>query len=334
VCAQFHDAVAFCWRKHDVFLRPLAHKFLKLTLQVLAKFQSWLSTLCTEKLTLSPPPPTTTSSSSVVHKGNKSTAAAAAQTSASSSTSPQPPTYLWKLSAEELVLVSHDVRRLCYWINYEVAPIAEKLMQREEEDEAVEEVDDKSTSNDRNTTIPSGRGIISDCLLEGSIKLAHVNSLCWQEIANQISSLCCEKLEAVKTVAGTFRMTNKPAPTTCSLFLSSILAPLKDFNDVFGMKAFDEEIAAASPAADESRRFDFVNGDGKRWKQIAVNKVSQRYCDIVSEVLTTARSMDDALKKRKKNTKGDSSNQGLSDAEKIGLQVHIYLRCTFFFFWI
>lgn len=204
--------------------------------------------------------------------------------------------FQWKLSTEELVLISCDVRRLSYWINHHVAPCAEKLINQDSQ--------------------VGGSGLITECLLESSQEMSSLSTKCWYEIANQISSLCCEKLEAVKSIAGSFRMTNKATPKTCSLFLPSILAPLKDFDDVFGSKAFDIEEDDGISMKDEVEK-------KEDWRVVAVNKISRCYCDIVSDVLNTARSMDDALRKRKKNNK--ASDQGLSDADKIGLQVRAYV---------
>lgn len=292
--------IAFCWRNEDVFLKPLAHKFLKLSLQVFAKFHAWLNALCSEDIKLTGPTPSSEGSKGVVANHKK-------EASSSSKGKLIP----WKLSTEELVLASCDIRRLCYWINHHVSPFAEKLISSTDDekpdDEKPDELESKSSSS----------SLITECFQEASNQLMSLNSICWKEISHQLSCLCCEKLEAVKSVASSFRMTNKPAPTTCSPFLPFILGPLKDFDDVYGSKAYDEDL---DQYHNQLEKKGIEEGDGGRcWREIAVKRISRAYCDIVIEVLTTARSMDDALRKRKKNQK--SENQGLSDAEKIGLQV-------------
>jgi len=313
IMEQMHDALSFCWTEHGVFLPPIAPKFLRLSLMILTKFHWWLESLVSEKIELQHRNTKTndkTSTNSLINETNKS------DTSSHNNNS----NIKWKLSSEELVLLSCDVRRFAYWIQTCVIPTAETLISsnKAETKEKGKKQQHQQEQEDGNNMIGLKNSPIKECFMKSSTDLLSIHKTCWIEIANQLSSLCCEKLLAIKTIASSFRMTNKPAPTTCSPFLPSILAPLKDFNDVFGEKAFDDD-------NDDINLHVNVQDGGKDWRVLAITAISERYRTIVLEVLTTVRTMDDALRKRKKNVNksNDTSNGQLSDAEKIGLQLYL-----------
>ena len=59
---------------------------------------------------------------------------------------------------------------------------------------------------------------------------------CWSKICDHVSTLCIAQLAAVRAITHTYRMTNKPAPSTHSAFVPKILQPLRDFHEAWGEK--------------------------------------------------------------------------------------------------
>lgn len=51
--------------------------------------------------------------------------------------------------------------------------------------------------------------------------------LIWKQFTAQIAQDCKKALNSVKAIAGKYRMTNKPAPTSCSPYVENILGPLR-----------------------------------------------------------------------------------------------------------
>lgn len=68
---------------------------------------------------------------------------------------------------------------------------------------------------------------IRRCLERQSMKMLSVVEAAWAHIASLISADCIASLTALKTIAGKYRMTNKPPPDTHSSFVPDILKPLR-----------------------------------------------------------------------------------------------------------
>jgi hypothetical protein len=53
----------------------------------------------------------------------------------------------------------------------------------------------------------------------------------FNRISQQLSNECKNSLQAVRAVAGKYRMTNKPPPETASPYVKTVLQPLRLFVD-------------------------------------------------------------------------------------------------------
>lgn len=144
-------------------------------------------------------------------------------------------------------------------------------------------------------------------------QMRSVNNLAlnvFNKISSQLSSECRISLQAVKSIAGKYRMTNKPAPETASNYVKSILSPVRDFIDNHSML-----IPPSIPSS---------------WVIDCVESVTMGYLQEVKLLMETAKQMDTALQRRSKlrstntgNTaEGGSVGDGkLGDSEKISLQI-------------
>jgi len=117
-----------------------------------------------------------------------------------------------------------------------------------------------------------------------------------------LTQKCSSPLAAVKGVAATYRMTNRPAPTQASPFVKTILRPLQQFANNFGNRT-PESV-------------------GMRWKQQIVVTVSDRYAAAVADLIATVERTEVALKNRKAARRTTAGNK-MSDGEKVKLQLFL-----------
>jgi hypothetical protein len=94
-------------------------------------------------------------------------------------------------------------------------------------------------------------------------------------------------------------MTNRPPPTQASHFVSTILRPLKEFDNAFSNRTPTEVKSI--------------------WKENIVGIVSERYSAAVEELLETVRRTEEALKSRK--SRRTAGTVGMSDGDKVKLQL-------------
>jgi len=150
------------------------------------------------------------------------------------------------------------------------------------------------------------RGLASEVLQEASNQIHPLVESAWNEVIVRIlTGKCSGPLAAVKGVAATYRMTNRPPPTQASPFVSTILRPLKEF---------DKEFANRTP-----------HHVGDNWKQLIVNTVAERYSAAVEELIDTVQKTEVALQNRRARR---AVSGGMSDGDKVKLQ--LYLDCQEF----
>mmetsp|Transcript_48026 Transcript_48026/g.109063 ORF Transcript_48026/g.109063 Transcript_48026/m.109063 type:complete len:398 (+) Transcript_48026:1158-2351(+) len=235
--------------------------------------------------------------------------------------------------AEELVALAADLRKLHKWATSNLAPHAAALLDPDHAPAAA---------------AASGAGaevgaVVADALGAGAAPLLARSEQCWGQIVAAVASRCIKELQQVRGVTASFRMTNKPAPTQPSPFLPSLLKPLKTFLAAHGSQApdFDAADAAAEGSTEGSTEVSTegeggaLEWGGGAWVASVLCAVVGRYRSAVSEVMATARTMDEALKKRKGGRQAGLKAVGsgdkleglavekLSDADKIGLQLWI-----------
>jgi hypothetical protein len=137
--------------------------------------------------------------------------------------------------------------------------------------------------------------------MEASQQINPVVQKSWNEVVvNNLTDKCSGPLAAVKGVAATYRMTNRPPPTRASPFVATILRPLKEFDAEFKHKTPPQV--------------------GMRWKQTIVTTVASRYAAAVQELIASVQRAEEALKNRKARR---SSVGGMSDGEKVKLQLYL-----------
>jgi hypothetical protein len=143
--------------------------------------------------------------------------------------------------------------------------------------------------------------LVKDFLADAASKIAPLVQKAWNDtIVNLLITKCSGPLAAVKGVAATYRMTNRPPPTQASPFVPTILRPLLQFNDEFKRRI--------PPPI------------GIRWKMAVVNTIAERYSVAVEELIATVQRTEVALQSRRarKTIAG-----GMSDGEKAKLQLYL-----------
>jgi len=116
---------------------------------------------------------------------------------------------------------------------------------------------------------------------------------------------CCEPLAAVKGIAATYRMTNRPPPAQPSVFVASITRPMKDFSSAFNAKV--------------------PTTVGRDWKLKVLEQVASEYTVAVEQLIATVERTEVALQRQNNRVRRARvvASGGLSDGEKVKLQLHL-----------
>ena len=145
--------------------------------------------------------------------------------------------------------------------------------------------------------------LVRGVLEEASQQIQPIIERAWNDIIVHIFiKKCSGPLAAVKGVAATYRMTNRPPPTQASPFVGTILRPLKEF---------DEEFANRTP-----------DNVGNQWKALAVHTITERYCGAMEELIDTVKKTEVALQNRR-TTRRAASGSTISDGDKVKLQLFL-----------
>jgi hypothetical protein len=162
----------------------------------------------------------------------------------------------------------------------------------------------KALETDVNSGGPSNselKTLVADVLHDAVEQISPLVDSAWNGcIVKLLTTKCSAPLAAVKGVAATYRMTNRPPPTQASPFVATVLRPIKEFGSEF-----------------EQRIPDSV---GSRWKHQIVATVSDRYATAVEELLTTVQRTEVALSSRRARR---VTSGGMSDGEKVKLQLYL-----------
>lgn len=145
------------------------------------------------------------------------------------------------------------------------------------------------------------RTIVAEVLSDASDQIHPLIDKAWNEhVVELITAKCSKPLAAVKGVAATYRMTNRPPPTQASPFVATILRPLKEFSKDFSNRTPDRI--------------------GSRWKHQVVVAVADRYAAAVEELITTVQRTEEALSNRRARR---TAGGGMRDGEKVKLQLYL-----------
>jgi len=338
---SFHEALASCWRAETMWVRPLSHKFLRLSLQLVGRLALWLNALLEGKVKSAPlpPPPAATAGAAIGAAagldglaGNPKTPGDAAALSAAAAggggaVAAAAPPAAWVPGAGDLVRLASDARRLARWLEGDLAGHAARLVvaggtvgQEEGQKEGQEEGD------------AAAAAAVAAALRGAAGPLRAVSGGCWERVVKEVAAACEREVGAVRGVTAAYRMTNKPSPTGPSPFVPALLQPLAAFAEAFDAKA-PERDADGPGAAPGGAAGGAAGGGGgaSAWRLAVLGLVAELFAETVTELLATVRTMDEALKKRAAKTAkskaaaggggGGGAVEKLSDADKIGLQL-------------
>jgi hypothetical protein len=183
--------------KSNVFLRPLTHRFLRGAVQLVGR----LLTFINEGL-----------EGNIEFGGNNEATATNAESEEGEEGIPAEtvvgiPAYLWNSRVEDLAVVSWELTILETCLTHDYLDVIAKT---------VCPTDNESRENTHNSSaeLEEIRSLSGDVLLESSRDISPLIESSWNKlIVDNLIAQCCVPLSAVKGVAATYRMTNRPPPT-------------------------------------------------------------------------------------------------------------------------
>ncbi len=275
---EVYDTMSWLWQE-DVFLKPLTHRFLRGAIQLLGRVVMFVTDGLNGNIKFGVQP--------ILEKDEQDEGELKETSNSESMKRPMVDnSYFWHERINDVAAVSWDLTILesCVSDAY-VANIASKIIPT-----------DESVDGDQ---VDEVKQLVEGALTESSEGISPIIGNIWNEIiANILTTKCSTPLAAVKGVAATYRMTNRPPPSQPSPFVATILSPLKEFNENF-MNRTPPQV-------------------GDEWKRRVVSSVAEKYCIAVSELTETVQRTEEALKNRKARR---TAAGGMSDGEKVKLQL-------------
>ena len=306
---ELFDSLTWMWRK-DVFLKPLTHRFLRGTVQLLGRVIAFVKSGLEGEIkfgimddheeedgdkddnyddNFGNGNDNGNDSDNRMMGGSPSRIGGSATRSRVMDTS-----YKWCDRIEDVAAVSWELTVLADYIVTDHIPTVV---------EVVCPSGVPVSDADLGSTFETSE-LIGEVMTESSKEIPPVVNEIWNEIiVNIMTKKCTAPLSAVKGVAATYRMTNRPPPTQPSPFVNTVLRPLKEFNDSFSNR--------------------IPRNMGILWKKRIVDTVSERYSTAVSELMETVQRTEEALKNRKARR---AMAGGMSDGEKVRLQLYLDQR--------
>ncbi|KAH9496136.1 Conserved oligomeric Golgi complex subunit 2 [Bulinus truncatus] len=281
-------SLLWCWRE-DVYLAALTHRFVKLNLQLLSRYKTWLEEVYQEEVHKS--------ESTTEAKPRSATPDILSSTSSAGdvmtrSMSPKPsltqdPSKL-PLVTGQIVALLADMDKL----TAKISALFEEVIKPKLEYLALENL-----------------GSVKDAIDE-ELKSAHTyQPKFWAIVTEDIIKRCSVYLTQVNDIPRLYRRTNKEVPTKPSTYLSSVLKPLNQF------------CAQHSDALTEQQKLEFLTH--------VFTTLSQQFSEVTSEVLTSTKKMEESLRRLKKARGGEKEKEktgGNSDSDKIRTQLIIDIK--------
>lgn len=276
---EAYDTMSWLWND-DVFLKPLTHRFLRGAIQLLGRVVLFVEDGLNGKIKFAVQP--------VVEKDENDQGELKQASSSDSMKKPMAVdiSYFWHERIDDVAAVSWDLTILETCVNDAYATtIASKIIPTEEIADGIQ--------------VDEVKQLVEGALTESSEGISPIIYNIWNDIiVNILTAKCSTPLAAVKGVAATYRMTNRPPPSQPSPFVPTILSPLKEFNMNF-MNRTPPQV-------------------GFEWKSKVVSSVAEKYCIAVSELTETVQRTEEALKNRKARRTAAGK---MSDGEKVKLQL-------------
>lgn len=270
---ELYDILLGLWRP-EVILRPLTHRFLRGSVQLVGRIVSFVNDGLEGKIKFGQE-----------KRSNDAPTENGDGTNGDASYFVRDP-YRWSDDVKDVATIAWELT------------VLESRMTHDYVEIVLQAVDSAENSDSERSEL---RSITKEVLMEASQQINPVVQKSWNEVVvNNLTDKCSGPLAAVKGVAATYRMTNRPPPTRASPFVATILRPLKEFDTEFKHKTPPQV--------------------GMRWKQTIVTTVANRYAAAVQELIASVQRAEEALKNRKARR---SSVGGMSDGEKVKLQLYL-----------
>jgi hypothetical protein len=200
--------------------------------------------------------------------------------------------YSWVDRIDDVASVSSDAAAFHSWIVGEYLHVIQR---------ALSTTHNKTKDDSLDTTLNEMMSLCRDLLVDASHDLEMIVTRSWNDVITEaLIKKCVGPIAAVKGIAATFRMTNRPAPTLASPFVATILRSLKEFDSANGSRV--------PPII------------GNRWKERVLNSIADKYSSSVAELIETVQKTEEALKNRKGRKTAAS---GLSDGDKVKMQLYL-----------
>ena len=289
IFVELYDVLSDMW-KSTVFLRPLTHRFLRGAVQLVGRVLAFVRGGLEGEIEFGGSN-TDNSSNKIVEEEKDDGVPSLAM---ADSTIVDIPSYFWNERVEDIAVVSWELTILDTTMSHDyLEAIANTVCPPDKESQ-------ESTHNS-STELDEIKLLASEILMESSRSISPLVSHSWNTlIVDNLTSQCCTPLSAVKGVAATYRMTNRPPPTQASPFVATILRPLQEFDDTY---------ASRTPPQ-----------IGNDWKCTVISSVSDKYSIAVEELIATVKRTEEALKSRKTRR---MMAGGMSDGEKVKLQLFL-----------
>ncbi|CAJ1917402.1 unnamed protein product [Cylindrotheca closterium] len=275
---ELYEVLLSLW-KSEVFLRPLTNRFLRGAVQLVGRNIAFIEDGLTGKIKFG------------VEKEPEPKENGGQEGSNGMMAPPKPAPYCWAESVNDVAAVAWELAILETTLGYDYVSVVSQTL-----------ASGDATSAEKAEL----RTLVLEVLKDASRQIRPLVEKMWNKvIVELITEKCSGPLAAVKGVAATYRMTNRPPPTQASPFVSTILRPFKEFSNEFSQ-----------------RKPDHI-GDG--WKLEIISVVTDRYSAAVEELLTTVARTEVTLQNRRVRR---ATSGGISDGDKVKLQV--YLDCEEF----
>lgn len=269
---ELYDTLLFLWRP-DVVLRPLTNRLLRGSVQLVGRSVAFIKDGMEGKI--------------LFGEDKKFEGAENGNSNTSTLSYPVKKSYCWADSPQDVASVAWELAILDTTMTHDFASIVCTAL------------DSKDLSNEERSEL---HALVGEVLRETSQQIQPVIDSAWNDtIVTNFIDKCSAPLAAVKGVAATYRMTNRPPPSQASPFVGTILRPLKEF---------DQEFAHRTP--------DIV---GNQWKTFVVSAVTERYSLAMEELIDTVKKTEVALQNRRATRKAVSG--GISDGDKVKLQLFL-----------
>ncbi|CAH1263348.1 COG2 [Branchiostoma lanceolatum] len=287
------QCMAKCWAQ-DIYLSPLCHRFWKLTLQLLSRYGTWVKEIRekeipkkeTEQTGQTSTATTSTTTAIMTYTSTMTTVtttpASVASTPGPSSQGTTPTSPLVTMTQIVCLVTDSDT------IIDKLGEFFSTVIQPR-----IAAVGVKNTD------------VLTDALGESKELISQELPGFCGYIVQQIAEHCVVNLKPANDIPRLYRRTNRELPSKASSYVSATVKPLQMF--------LEEHAVIIS----STRR--------SQWMVSILNVVTERYYSVTDDILTAVKKMEDSLKRLKKLRKGDSGNSsssgGMSDDDKIRLQL-------------